>query len=268
MIVCGYEQHSLDDQLQVAIRLGASCVELYPRWRTAPDGGAVGRQIRDAGLEVWSAHGPWGNETWSEGRVDLAATIESQRQRAVADVQRAIDWLADAGGRCLVLHPGVLSDASEFQIRSDALSHSLSDLVAPAAARSVVLCVENLPRGSFPGSYTRDNAAIVRSLRSQHVALCVDTGHANIMADVASEIRCAADLLHTTHVHDNDGQRDNHLLPGLGTIHWPDFSDALAAVDYRGVVMLECPRYLRENPGVVSDELRGRLSEICQRPVR
>jgi sugar phosphate isomerase/epimerase len=266
MIVCGYEQHALPAQLEIVHRLGASHVEFYPRWQTAPDAGEVGRQVRDAGWAVWSAHGPWGNETWGHGRVDLGSPDSLLRRDSIGDVRRAIEWLAEAGGRCLVVHPGVLSDATDFDRRRAVLRENLADLAPVAAEHDVWLCVENLPRGSFPGSFTADNAAIVRELGASHVGLCLDTGHANIMADVASEARAAGGLLRTTHVHDNDGQRDSHLLPGLGTVRWPDFSIVLSEIGYQGVVMLECPRFLRDNPHLINDDLCRRLATICQRP--
>jgi sugar phosphate isomerase/epimerase len=265
MVVCGYDQHSLSDQLLVARRLGATYVELYPKWAIAPDAAATARQARDTGLEVWSAHGPWGNESWSNSRVDLASADGATRRNAVSDVRRAIEWLAAAGGRCLVVHPGVLSQAAEFDERRVALIESLHELAAVAADCSVWLCVENMPRGSFPGSFTRDNASIVRELAASHVGLCLDTGHANIMAEVGSETRAAGDLLCTTHVHDNDGQRDSHRLPGLGTVHWPDFTAALDEIAYNGVIMLECPRFMRENMHLLNDDLRSRLADLCRR---
>jgi sugar phosphate isomerase/epimerase len=266
MVVCGYEQHSLPAQLETARRLGARCVELYPRWSNPPEAAAVARQIREAGLAVWSAHGPWGNEAWVARRVDLGSLDVELRQDSIADVRRAIRWLAEAGGRCLVVHPGVLSQPTDFDARRSALLDSLAAFAEHAAKHNVIVCVENLPPGSFPGTRTADNAAIVRQLAASHIGLCLDTGHANIVADVASEARAAGDLLRTTHVHDNDGRRDEHLPPGLGSVRWPEFSAALAEIGYDGVVMLECPRYLREHPEVVTDEFRERLAAICSKP--
>ena len=268
MIVCGYEQHSLPAQLEIVRQLGASHIELCPRWQTAPDPGETGRRVREAGPTVWSAHGPWGNETWNESRVDLGSPEPTMRENSVRDISRAIEWLAAAGGRCLVVHPGVLSDVADFDRRRAALLQSLSELAPIAVRHDIQLCVENLPRGSFPGSFTGDNAAIVRELGVSHVGLCLDTGHANIMANVASEARAATGLLRTTHVHDNDGQRDSHLLPGLGTIRWADFSAALAEIGYDGVVLLECPRFLRENPHLINGELADRLAQLCRKPAR
>ncbi|MBI3462274.1 MAG: sugar phosphate isomerase/epimerase [Planctomycetes bacterium] len=268
MVVCGFEQHSLPAQLDVVRRLGASHVELYPRWSNQPDARGVGRQVREAGLEVWSAHGPWGNETWQAERVDLGSLDPAARQSAIAEVRRTLEWLALAGGSRLVVHPGVLSEPADTTQRRGALLDSLAALAPEAAGHGVFLCVENLPPGCFPGSHMADNAAIVAELTASHVGLCLDTGHANIVADVAGEARVAGRHLRTTHVHDNDGRRDEHLLPGLGTVRWAEFSVVLAEIGYDGVIMLECPRYLREHPEVITDELRDRLAELCRKPVR
>ena len=46
----------------------------------------------------------------------------------------------------------------------------------------------------------------------------------------------------TLHIHDNHGERDEHLLPGLGEIRWPEVLDALRDVDYPGVFMYELIR--------------------------
>jgi sugar phosphate isomerase/epimerase len=265
MIVCGYEQHALPAQLEVVHRLGATHVELYPRWAASPDPHDSGRMVRDFGLEVWSAHGPWGSETWQGGRVDLAATDEAARRASVADVRRAIAWLADATGTRLVVHPGVLSDESQAAVRRAALLQSLADLAPIAAAHDVYLCVENLPPKCWPGSRMSDLVSIVEELGASHVGLCLDTGHANIVADAASFARAAGSWLRTTHVHDNDGARDEHRLPGQGTVRWSELTAALAAIDYRGVIMIECPRYLRDHPEEVNDQLREQLAELCRR---
>ncbi len=266
MIVCGYEQHALPAQLDVVRRLGATHVELYPRWTGRPDARDVARTVGDFGIAVWSAHGPWGSETWQPGRVDLAATDAAARRASVDDVRRAIAWLADAAGTRLVVHPGVLSDESQLAARRAALVESLSELAPVAAGHGVHLCVENLPPTCWPGSRMSDLVAIVSELAATHVGLCLDTGHANIVADAASFARTAGPWLRTTHVHDNDGTRDEHRLPGQGSVRWADLSVALAEIDYCGVIMIECPRYLRQRPDEVNDQLRQRLADLCRRP--
>ncbi|MCE2453851.1 MAG: sugar phosphate isomerase/epimerase, partial [Nitrospinae bacterium] len=52
---------------------------------------------------------------------------------------------------------------------------------------------------------------------------------------------CAA-----THLHDNDGRNDAHLIPGEGAFEWPSFFTTLDARRYSGTLALELRR--KEEP--------------------
>jgi hypothetical protein len=45
----------------------------------------------------------------------------------------------------------------------------------------------------------------------------------------------------TTHVHDNRGRTDDHLVPFDGTVDWPATFMALFKVGYTGPLVLELP---------------------------
>jgi sugar phosphate isomerase/epimerase len=45
--------------------------------------------------------------------------------------------------------------------------------------------------------------------------------------------------VHSTHVHDNKGDRDAHLWPGEGTINWNDTMQALRAAPLAPALLLE-----------------------------
>ena len=52
-------------------------------------------------------------------------------------------------------------------------------------------------------------------------------------------IESLSGVLATTHVHDNHGQRDDHLAPFEGTIDWTGALMALQKIGYDGTMMLE-----------------------------
>ena len=62
--------------------------------------------------------------------------------------------------------------------------------------------------------------AIAEQTRLTNVKLCFDTGHAHLEGGVVAGLKAIHDLVVTTHVHDNRGERDDHLLPYEGTIDW------------------------------------------------
>jgi sugar phosphate isomerase/epimerase len=249
MITYGYPDIDLADELGIAVRLGVEVLEILPEWSRLPDPAVVRRQAVERGLAIHSAHGCWGGRTIRAPRVDLGATDPTAHRESVDDLRRCVDWLAEAGGTCLVVHPGGLSVPSDASSRRSALAQGLIELAEHALAHesNVRICVENMPPGVHPGSRMADLAELLRELGHPRLALALDTGHANLTSGTAAETRAAGSLLATTHVHDNNGRRDAHMPPGRGTINWTDWGVALDGIGYTGPIMLECIRALRDD---------------------
>jgi sugar phosphate isomerase/epimerase len=260
MITYGYPDIGLADELTLAVRLGAAVLEILPEWSRLPDPREVRSRADEMGLAIHSAHGCWGGRTIHADRVDLGATEPTAHRASIDDLKRCADWLAEAGGTCLVVHPGGLSDPADQADRRRALARGLIELGehATATGSSVRICVENMPPGVYPGSRMRDLFELLRELNHPRLALALDTGHANLSAGTAAETLAAGRLLATTHVHDNNGRQDAHEPPGRGTIDWPAWGQALDAIGYEGPIMMECIRTLRKDPTLYRPEvLRG-----------
>jgi sugar phosphate isomerase/epimerase len=263
MVAYGFDRIDVAADLDLARRLGAGVLEVLPDWSRCPDPAALRSRVGDLGLAIHSAHGCWGGQTIRAARVDLGAPDPSAHRAAVDDLKRCVDWLRAAGGACLVVHPGVLSAPEDAAPRRAALASGLGELADHARDTGLVVCVENLPPGVHPGSRVRDLAALVAELDRPELALALDTGHAHLAAAADTETRAAAGWLRTTHVHDNAGRHDTHDPPGAGTIDWPAWIAALDAIAYRGPLMLECIRHLRQHPEAVNDALLQRLAALC-----
>ncbi len=262
MITYCYRGIDLDDELELAGKLGASVLEILPGWSSLPDPAALAVRVRDRGFRVHSAHGCWGGQTIRAHRVDLGSTDASTHQESIDDIMRCIDWLAAAGGTCLVLHPGGLSDETEQAQRRSALARALVPLAGHAQAAGITICVENMPPGVYPGSRMADLAELLSELDHPHLALALDTGHANLGEGVSAETRAAGSFLKTTHVHDNNGRQDTHLPPGHGTVDWPEWGRALDSIGYTGPIMLECIKHLREDPSSYRPAALERLARF------
>jgi sugar phosphate isomerase/epimerase len=248
MIVYGYPDIDLGHELRLARRLGASVLEILPDWARLPDPAVVRSRAADEGFSIHSAHACWGSRTIGAARVDLGSADPSTLRESVDDLRQCIDWLASAGGRCLVVHPGVLSHEEDFTTRRTALASGLRALSAHACPTGVTICVENMPPGVYPGSRMAHLAELLTELGEPGLAIALDTGHANLGAGVAEETHAAGGWLATTHVHDNNGRADSHEPPGRGTVPWADWGRALDAIGYQGPILLECIGYLRELP--------------------
>jgi sugar phosphate isomerase/epimerase len=259
MIVYGYPSLSLDGELEIAHKIGAQLLEILPFWASYPDPVFLRRRIEAGGFKIHSAHGCWGSQRIRADRVDLGGLEPSVRSASLDDLRHCVDWLSSAGGSCLVIHPGGLSDPVSFQARRHALIQGLSLLADHASGTGVTICVENMPPGVYPGSRMQDLMEIIEELNRPEVGLALDTGHANLSSSVSTESLASGSQLRTTHVHDNEGRQDNHLPPGQGTIDWVEWVATLDAIDYRGPIVLECIKHLRDHPESLTPELLARL---------
>ena len=67
----------------------------------------------------------------------------------------------------------------------------------------------------------------------------MDVGHARLMGDVVEAIETCSGHLLTTHLHDNRGRTDDHLVPGQGVVDWDATLLAFQKVGYDGAWMFE-----------------------------
>lgn len=88
----------------------------------------------------------------------------------------------------------------------------------------VEIIVENLP--GEPATMMRGPEEIIEFVEGLGIGLLLDVGHLHVSArrmgfDFAAGVRAVAPYVRELHLHDNDGQADQHLPLGRGTI---DFS--------------------------------------------
>ncbi len=71
------------------------------------------------------------------------------------------------------------------------------------------------------------------------LGICMDVGHARMMGDVVDAIETCSGHVITTHLHDNRGRTDDHLVPGKGVIDWDAATLAFQKVGYDGAWIFE-----------------------------
>ena len=262
MIVYGYPRLDIQVDLNLAQKLNAEVVEVLPLWSALPDPVELRTKVADAGLTLHSAHGCWGGQSIQADRVDLASEQSHTWQQSLDDLKRCLDWLIAAGGSCLVIHPGGLSDEEKRPVRQDALIRGLWALSDHLAEHPTQVCVENMPPGVYPGSRMADLVEVVELVSRSSVKLALDTGHAHLSETVEQATRTAGSWLCTTHVHDNEARQDNHLLPGEGSIDWPAWRRELDGINYQGPIVLECIRRIRSQPDLITPEFLARLRHL------
>jgi sugar phosphate isomerase/epimerase len=198
--------------------------------------------LSDTRLELHSIHAPiFGGLKQGQwiGPLSNASGDERRRAASVTETRAALAVAARLPYRFLVVHLGVPSNApsSGPDNQRDAARRSLEEIVVAAADAGVRIAVEVIPNAlSRPDSLVH---LIEEQLDGLDVGVCLDYGHAHLMGDLAEAIETISGHLWTTHVHDNGGRDDDHLVPFAGTIAWDHAMMETQKIGYDGVLMLE-----------------------------
>jgi len=148
--------------------------------------------------------------------ISISDTERVRRLDAVDEIKRALEVAERIPFRCIVLHLGASREEADPR-RYDAAFNSLEHLVVFAKQRGVTIALENTPGELASPSNLRH---FIEDTRLRDLRLCFDTGHAHMEAGIEPSFDTMRELVVTTHVHDNHGEKDEHLLPFEGTIDW------------------------------------------------
>jgi sugar phosphate isomerase/epimerase len=80
----------------------------------------------------------------------------------------------------------------------------------------------------------------------------LDVGHAHLGDGITAAFTELKPLLRSSHLHDNHGERDEHLWPGDGTIQWDEVWEGLKTAPQTPAGVLEIHYSLGEDPEAVA----------------
>ena len=190
----------------------------------------------------------------------LAGTDEDDR-----GIEGALAYAAECGSAAVVLHARSMYEGRGADDRMLAETRSLSRLAPIAERLGVTLALENLAP-VYPGPETVSaNPLALRSLArriaSPAVGLCLDVGHANVVAglrrtSLSRMVEPVLDMVALFHVHDNLGARwlrddrpeldpvrlDLHLPPGMGSLPFGEVGASLLAPEAPLIWEIHAPR--------------------------
>jgi sugar phosphate isomerase/epimerase len=177
-------------------------------------------------LKLVSLHGPTSRDLSAMRESGTPLSIcEVERVRrieAMDELKRVIDVADDLPYARLILHMGGSRETADPRKRDAAFS-TLEHLVLHAHHAGVTICVENTTSEMGDPAYLR---AFVDETRLTGLRFNFDIGHANL-AELPKEERLEKsfaplrELVSSVHLHDNHGDKDEHLPPYDGTIEWP-----------------------------------------------
>ena len=190
----------------------------------------LGHWFRDSDLKLHSLHSPmYNDDIWGRSGphavVSITETVKNARFQAVDEIKRALEVAETIPFKYLIQHMGVGQE--EFDMRKvDAAFSALEEINLFARGRGVEILLENIPN---------ELSSAERLLQFEeltHVGMnfAFDTGHAHMATGVESEFNLMKARIRSTHVHDNNGVDDIHLVrwrripknegPSIGSERW------------------------------------------------
>ncbi len=199
--------------------------------------------LDDTRLTLNSFHAPicasLVNGVWGES-FSTAIGDEARRRKALEEARAALALATTIPYKYLVVHLGVPTldgMATAGDNSRQAARRSIEDLHEAAVAAGVRLALEVIPN---PLSSAEALVHLIEDeLELPDVGICLDVGHAFIMGDVVDAIETCSGHLVTTHLHDNQGKSDDHLVPFAGAIDWPAALLAMQKIGYDGTWIFE-----------------------------
>ena len=177
-------------------------------------------------LRLVSLHAPTSRDVSAMRESGMPLSIcEVERVRrieAMDELKRVIDVADDLPYSRLILHMGGSRETADPRKRDAAFS-TLEHLILHAHHAGVTICVENTASEMGDPNYLR---AFVDETRLSGLRFNFDIGHAHL-SDFPEDERIEKsfsplrELVSSVHLHDNHGEKDEHLPPYDGTIDWP-----------------------------------------------
>lgn len=191
---------------------------------------------------------------------DLESTIHLQpynfvdpskaiQKTITEEIEKGFEFAKEVNCNLLVIHGGraefnfamPIEELEPLRIElRPVLAAKIQELCDIAKGYGLTLALENLTNLNDITLTAEDLLSVKELVNRDNLTLTFDCGHAHMHGyDVVDFVQKLGKHIGHTHLHDNHGFRDEHLVPGRGTIPWQAMIQALKAIDYNGIYLFE-----------------------------
>lgn len=198
----------------------------------------------ELGFDFVQAHAPLCELRGPEMEDGIKATV------------RSIEACGMLGIKNMVIHSGCWADfkyPDDQEANHKANEPFMRALIPAMEANGVHILFENTTikhtgGGNYFPIYGKDLNAFVEFMDHPLFGAAWDVGHAHIDGiDHQKEINDMGKNLLAIHVHDNDGKRDQHFVPFMGSLDYDSLMRGLIDIDYQGYFTFESDNFLKYN---------------------
>ena len=189
--------------------------------------------------------------------LNLIDPEKSRRIDSMDEVKRALEAAEQIPIAAAVLHLGLKDEPWNTRALENSLT-AIEHLKAFAHPLGVRILLENLQNDVTTPEHLLE---ILKVGHFNNVGICLDVGHAHLAAPpnenqpnkgIDDAFELLAPRIAELHLHDNRGQKDDHLWPGSGSIDWKNLAKHIAALPANTPGILEISYELDETPDSVS----------------
>ena len=199
---------------------------------SAEDAVQLRNACRDIGLSIWSIHSENFNDV---GGISHGGPYEGGNlEQYFNDQIHCAATAQAASAKIFVCHLPNYTRQPRFDFeRNLKIMEHLADITRQ---HGLILAIENCLTGDLDHMIQ-----IVDALNRTDVGINFDSGHCFCFQDrdLSARIRQIGKRLVSLHLHDNFGENDDHLPPGIGLIDWDSAVGALLDTPYDGPLMME-----------------------------
>jgi sugar phosphate isomerase/epimerase len=264
-----YHDQKLDrSHLAQVAEYGFECVELFATrshfdYRDPSAIAALRDWLEGTGLSLHSMHAPItdrfpAGDQWKPV-FSIAAADAARRQAAVDEAGAALEVAKTIPFTLLVVHVGTPdTKAGAGDNSRGAAIRGIEEICRLAGPLGVRVALEVIPNALSTPSSLVD--ILERELETAVAGICLDFGHAFLGGDVPDAVETVAEHLIATHVHDNHGRADEHLVPYRGAINWDAALMSMLKVGYDGAYMMELAN--TSTPATVLEDARRARQQL------
>ena len=246
-----------------SVRPGLGSELAADNWESVID--ELGNEAAKLGVSFTQSHAPFNGNMFAYGKQPdadyMALFNEMTRRCVIASARLGVKWI--------VVHPYTDTVNTEYdnEIQMKTNIEFYKPVLEQAKALGVGLAVENMADfdiNKFRRGYCAnadDLNALVDAVNDSSFGVCWDFGHARMMMDdQPRQLAMIGKRLKATHVQDNTGKRDSHLIPFVGgNIRWENIMPALKKIGYEGDFVYECHSFMNDIP----DALRPSAAKLA-----
>jgi len=183
----------------------------------------------------YSVHAPFAD-------INIASPSKTMLNASMNRLKQSMRYAHDLNAYMWILHPGSKSGISAFYPGADWQQNiqSIRELFLYASDLELKMAIENLPeKYQFLMKTSRDFIRFYNQTGLNGIGIVLDTGHANLEGQIQSFLREIPNKIAHVHISDNNGQTDEHLGLGYGSIDWEQFVKTLKEIGFSGTVLTE-----------------------------